>query len=59
MGIENVEALTGNEETAETTEKPARPTDQEIKDRQQDELAAAREEHNRRTGGGQYAKKPE
>lgn len=36
--------------------KVERPTDQEIKDKQDAEQAAAREEHNRRTGGGKYAK---
>lgn len=34
-----------------------RPTDQEIEDKRQAELAEERDEHNRRTGGGDYAKK--
>lgn len=34
-------------------------TDQEEYDRKQAELAADREEHNRRTGGGDYPKKHE
>lgn len=58
MGIENVGVLTGDEddESTEGTEVTERPTDQEIKDRQQDELAEAREVHNQRVGAGSYAK---
>lgn len=55
MGIEGVENLSGTDEEPKAA-PTTRPTDQEIEDRKQSELAAEREEHNRRTGGGQYAK---
>lgn len=45
MGIEGVENLTGEE-------TPSRPTDQEIKDKQQEELEAEREARRERLGGG-------
>lgn len=59
MGIEGIENLTDGDGEALDNSAPqaTRPTDQEIKDRQDAELAEARDEHNKRTGGGSYAKK--
>lgn len=50
MGIENVEAITG-EDSAETVveeEAPKRPTDQEVKDKKDAAKDAERIEHNAR-----------
>jgi hypothetical protein len=52
MGVEGIENLTpGDDDTPKQEESP-RLTDQELKDKQEAELAAEREEHNRRTAGG-------
>jgi len=48
----------GNEMAEEqNSEFPDYNRDEEIKAKQEEELAAERDEHNRRTGGGEYAKK--
>lgn len=54
MGIEGVDDLKSDETSTETEDAPERPTDQEVKERQDAELATEREEHNRRTGGGSH-----
>lgn len=43
-----------NQEAVSTTDAPSRPTDQELEDQKQAELAADREIHNQKTGGGAY-----
>jgi hypothetical protein len=56
VGIEGVENLTPNEGVdGEPTKEPEFPDagrDQELEDKRQAELQAERDEHNRRTAGG-------
>jgi hypothetical protein len=51
--VNDFSALTNQEDnsTEEKSEEPKRPTDQEVEDKRQAELAAEREEHLRRTNG--------
>lgn len=54
MGIEGVDDLKGNEEAPATTSAAPRLTDQEREDQRNAEKAADRDNHNQKTGGGQY-----
>lgn len=68
MGLEGTENLTDpygdrgvqdDQQKSEETTASDRPTDEERMAAKETELARARDEHNRRTGGGEYAKPAE
>lgn len=50
MGINGLDSVIGNDSREQ--EKAPRPSSQEMEEKRQAELAAEREEHNRRTNTG-------
>lgn len=52
MGIEGLSDLAGDDSAEETPQFPDAGRDRELQDIKDAELNAAREEHNRRTAGG-------